>query len=209
MSRHFREDENELPYLVWEAREDKHRNRANESHLRNINIKDRPFTEFSSVINGLLLSPNQKTGLLNSVEIEPKNCTFSIQGDSDELKIKFIVRNEYLTSEISMVYNLVSCQTESYFGRYSSHDGLESLQWFKDAVHQIERENGYKYEFCHGGHDISTFGKLLINDDFKAIAMFEKEGNGDHYGYKVDFNNRKLELYHVYPFHEYYEFFFL
>lgn len=208
MSRRFREDENELPYLVWETRDEKPRNRTERFHLAEINIENKPINEFSSVVDGLLFS-NQKINLLNSIEVKPKNCTFSIKRNDDDFIITFYIKNDYLTSEIIVHYDLNSCQIQrpNYF---ASYDGLKSMQWFKNAVKQIEQEKGYKFDFCTEGYDaLYKSGKLLINDDFDVIVMFDDDESNDQYGYKVDFENKKLNLYHVYPFHESFELFYL
>lgn len=204
--RHFMEDENELPYLVWETRDNQQQNNTRMQSI-DISFNDIPFNEFSSYVKRLSLTYKEKIKIINSVEIKPENCIFSIYQSYDELSFTFTVKNEYVKTEINFIYDPDSCQLE-YTGGMTYHHDLESMQWFKDAVKQIEKEKGYKFEFCFGGHDFSwREGKVLINGDFKSKVLFEKDEYGDHFAYKIDFTNKKLELDHVYPFHEYYAFF--
>ena len=125
----------------------------------------------------------------------------------EELRIIFNVLNEYLTTEIIVVYNSSLCGVE-FLGGYTGHNGLESLQWFRDEVRKFENQNGYKFEFCFKGHRFNqNGGKLLVMDDFDSMVMFKKDEHDDHYAYRVDFGNRKLEEYPTYPFYEYFAFF--
>lgn len=204
--RHFREDENELPYLVRQTRNDERRGYSDRPESSHLHIYDVPFSQFPLYIDRLGLAPNQKSHLINSIEIRPRDCTFSIHR-TDDLRLSFKVKNEYLTTEIMVRYDPASGQLE-YLTGTTHHDALQSQQWFKDIVHKIEIEKGCKFEFCYRGHDFKCRdGKLVINDDFETMVMFEKDGCNDHYGYRLDFSRRKLEFYHEYPFHEYYDFF--
>ena len=118
MRDHFREDENELPYLVWQRRdrdEDRGQSYSDEDDFEplNISFNNIPYSQFSSYVRRLQLTSDQKARLISSIEIKPRNCTFSINQNGDD----------------------------------------------------------------------------------------------DHYGYKVNFASRRLEEYHIYPFHEYFLFF--
>ena len=200
------EDENEWPYLVWETKDNKKREYASRPETLDMHVYDIPFSQFPSYLDRLGLTRNQKINLVNSIEVRPRNCTFSIH-KTDDIRFNFKVKNEYLTTEINVLYDSDSGQLE-YIGGYTSHDGLESMQWFRDIVRQIETENDYKFEFCYRGHDSTCReGKLRINEDYETLVMFEKNKGEEHYGYKLDFAGRKLEFYHEYPFHEYYMFF--
>lgn len=205
--RHFMEDENELPYLVWETRDNQQRNDTGTQKTTAISFKDIPFNEFSSYVHRLSLTYKEKTHIINSVEIKVENCIFSIYQSDDELSFTFTVKNEYVKTKLNFIYDPESCQLE-YTGGTTYHHDLESMKWFKDAVNQIEKEKGYKFEFCFEGHDFSwREGKVLINGDFESKVMFEKDGYDDHFDYKIDFTNKKLEFDHKYAFHEYYAFF--
>ena len=203
--RFFREDENELPYLVNEKRDPiKQTGTVKQFEL---DFRDIPYSEFSSYVQRLALPQEHKRNLIGRIEIRPKNCTFSIHQRSDEIRITFTVENEYVKAKINVEYNLNSSQVE-FLGGTTYHDSLEAMQWFKNAVRKIENETGYKFLFCYNGPDFtSRGGKLLVTDDFETMVMFEKDHYSDHYGYQVDFAKRNLEFYHEYPFHEFYAFF--
>ena len=145
--------------------------------------------------------------IINSVEINARNCIVSMHKRDDEIIMTFLVENEYVATEFRLLYDLNFSQIE-YLGGTTYHDNLESRTWFINAVKKIEKENGYRYAFCFGGHDFSfSNGRLVVNGDFKSKVMFEKDGCSDHFDYNIDFAKRKLEFNHVCPFHEFYEFF--
>lgn len=198
------EDENELPFLAYEKRDDIPRGR---SQLEDINFEDVPFREFPSYVSILRMTADEKVNLVNSVEIQPEGCTFSLHQGDDGIRIVFKIRNEYHSLTLNVEYDRNSGQIES-LGGYSNHDGLESMQWFKDIVRQKEKKTGYRFIFCYVERCFSiNEGKLLIKDDCETFAMFEKDHYEDHYGYRIDFERRKLKFYHAYPFFEFYEMF--
>ena len=212
----FREDENELPYLVSQKRDSYYRKDENE-YFRDdygqrsvpfeLHFKGISFKEFPSYVMRLNLSRNHKDNIIRSVDIKPGNCTFSLNQIGDDVRMSFKVENEYLSTELNFRYDCVSGCFE-YIGGYTHHDGLESQQWFRDEVRRIENETGYSYEFCYNGHDFSTKdGRVVINDAYESMVMFEEDHDSDHYGYKVDFTRKMLEEYQTYPFHEYFLFF--
>lgn len=205
MERRFREDENELPYLVWESDEPK--GIGDNSYLFKKDFENIDFREFSSYVRRLMISDDHKDSIIASVEVNARNCKFSIHQNGDDIRFSFTVANEYVKTEIDVRYNPDLAGMERY-GGYTYHDGLESKQWFKEAVREIENETGRRYEFCFNGHDFTCRGgRLVINDSYETMVMFEKDGDSDHYAYKVDFALKELREYHTYPFHEYFTFF--
>ncbi len=188
----FREDENELPYLVSSRRDDS-RNYSRRDNSRNINFKDVPFTEFPTYVKLLRLPLEDKVNLINSVEIRPGDCRFSIRQDDEEIMIDFEVENKYLKTEITVSYSPVSHRIEYRWG-YVSHDGLESLRWFRNEVALAEKETGLDYDMALGGFRFSTDdGKLIIKDEMYVSVIFSRNYNeNDSYEYRVDFEKRKL-----------------
>ena len=93
--RHFMEDENELPYLVWETREI---NRNTKHIPLKMDFEDIPFREFSSYVRRLILAPNHINNIINSIDVKPNNCTFSIHQNDNGIDIFLILKNEYITS---------------------------------------------------------------------------------------------------------------
>ncbi|MEE0935330.1 MAG: hypothetical protein U0L42_06615 [Methanobrevibacter sp.] len=214
----FREDENELPYLVYERRDRNYSNdwddysydeyRAPKRNVRNdLHINNVPLWEFPTYVRRLNISENHKDSILRLVDIRARNCTFSINHVLDDLRMSFRAENEYVTTEIRVHYNFGESRFD-YCGGTTYHDRLESMQWFKNLVRKMENEKGFSYEFCFNGHDFtSRGGRVVINDSFETMVMFEKDRYDDHYAYKIDFEKRRLEEYKVYSFIEYYEFF--
>ena len=94
--RHFMEDENELPYLLWETMDDNRRN-SRSSQLE-LNFEDIPFKEFPSYVKRLVLPQNHKNNIINSVDVEPENCTFSIHQKDREIYLSLTLKNEYIDS---------------------------------------------------------------------------------------------------------------
>lgn len=214
----FREDENELPYLVYERRDRDYKEdeddysheyyRYNKGNVKNgLHLTDIPFWEFATYVRRLNISENHKDSIIRLVDIKPRNCTFSIHYVLDDLRMFFRVENEYLATEVRVHYDFgMSCF--EYCGGTTYHDRLESMQWFKNLVRKMENEKGFSYEFCFNGHDFSSRGgRVVINDSYESMVMFEKEGDDDHYAYRIDFEKRRLEEYKVYSFTEYYDFF--
>ena len=203
--RHFREDENELPYLLYEKR-DEYKRSGKPVPLR-LDFKDIHFREFPSYLRRLNLALDHKNYIIDSVEVEPQDCIFSIRQDDDEVILTFEVRNEYVATRLSFQYDLNGRRFE-YLGGTTYHDGLEAMEWFKSVVRKTEKENGFKFIFCYNGHSFDrSNGRLLIRRDFQTMVMFERDRYDDHYGYKVDFATRTLREYHEYPFFEFFEFF--
>lgn len=203
--RHFREDENELPYLLYEKRDEY--KRSGKPVPPRLDFKDIPFREFPSYVRRLNLALDHKNYIIDSVEVEPQDCIFSIRQEDDEVILTFEVRNEYVATRLSFQYDLNGRRFE-YLGGTTYHDGLEAMEWFKSVVRKTEKENGFKFIFCYNGHSFDrSNGRLLIRRDFQTMVMFERDPHDDHYGYKVDFATRTLREYHEYPFFEFFEFF--
>ena len=78
------------------------------------------------------------------------------------------------------------------------------MQWFKNEVKRVEKEIHLKFDSEGGGYHFKcTDEKLKITDEFQILVYFSNnDGYSDSYSYKVDFNNRKLEKYHVHSWFE-------
>ena len=204
--RRFREDENELPYLVYETRESKKRKYSDPP--LNISYEDIPFSEFPSYVNRLILTPNQKSNLISAVDVKPRQCTFSIRQSDEGVQIKFKVKNQYLESNITVFYNPAysSFESQSYT---NYHNGLEALPWFKNEVARVEGEIDLKFWECGSGFDYEcSNGKFLLDDSYTVIVFFGDESpTSDYHEYKVDFENKKLEKYHVTSFMEWFAYY--
>ena len=197
--RHFREDENELPYLVSEKR-DPYRGG---SYNRRVDFEGVPFSEFKSCVSSLLLPGDVKSEIISSVTVRPKNCIVSIHQDGDVVRFRFILKNEYLTSEFIARYE----SGMHFYLPYPDIAGLESREWFKQEIRRIEKETGLKQDTKSGGYSFNFYKDTLeILDEYHVRIYFRgKSQFDDYHSYKVDFNQRKLVKYHVHPWHEIYE----
>ena len=81
MNRGFREDENELPYLLWQKRD---KIKAGNPKPFNINIQNRPFEDFESTVRGLIIPDDDRANIISSVEVRPKNCRFSVKEPAEK-----------------------------------------------------------------------------------------------------------------------------
>ena len=195
--RHFMEDENELPYLVWETRDNNRR--TSRSNRLELDFEDIPFKEFPSYVKRLILPQNHKNNIINSIDVKPENCTFSIHQKDKEIYLSLTLKNEYITSTFHGSYDQNDSEISFNFPS-TSYRGLESRQWFKKEVKRVEKEIGLKFDAETGGYHFEWVGeKLKITDEFKIFIHFsDKDPYGDSHGYKVDFENKKLEKYHVF-----------
>ena len=149
MEHRFREDENELPYLVSEKRDNGRRYEKPTRYdrvFRNITID-----EFPKILNVLGFAPDQIRDLMNIIEIRPRNCICSIREDgTDDIIMKFNVKNEYVASKICVSYSRNRRRILGH-GSLNNYDSLMSMQWFRDEVNRIENETGWKFSSCVGG----------------------------------------------------------
>ena len=188
--RHFREDENELPYLVGSRRDPVRSGGGYKAP--SIKAKNVHFSQFPAYVNRLNISPNEKRMLVDSIIVEPENCTFSFNNSGDNLRIEFNVENRYVRSYVSVVLD-----GELHVSYWSSnYDGLESMQWFKQEVQRIKREIGKDFwSFAGGFHHELKNGIFRVTNDFKVVAYFgDGSTNMEHHLYNVDLDNQRLNL---------------
>lgn len=203
--RHFMEDENELPFLV--ESDSMNRGRYDSGGVRNKNYTNVPYSEFQKYVEFLMLPQMHVANIVNSVEVEPKNCRVSIKREDDEIRFQFVVQNEYVKSQFNATYDL-NYGEMTFFLPYHSYDGLDSMDWFKREVSMIKRQTGLEFDGCGGGYDFShNDGKdVVIKDEIEVLAYFSPEDMfSDSHSYMVDFDKRKLNKYHEHPWFEFFE----
>lgn len=201
--RYFMEDENELPYLVTETRRNNRRN-GNTKHIPlKMDFNNVPFREFSSYVKRLILAPNHINNIINSIDVKPNNCTFSIHQNNNIINIVLILKNEYMTSKFDGFYDSHTSELTFYLP-YTDYRSLESLHWFKNEIKRVEKEISLKFNSESGGYHYQWIDeKLRITDEFQILVYFRDEDIfSDSYSYKVDFKNKKLEEYHVHSWIE-------
>lgn len=200
MDRRFREDENELPYLLSQKRDKVKTPRSSGFHYEII-IEDRPFSQFASAVEGLIIPIDDRINIINSVEVTAKNCTFSINDSGDRLIFQFVVENRYVKTFITVYFENHQLSVSNY---YIDHGKLESQPWFKSEVSRISREIGLDFYTCSSrrAHEFED-GHLTIEDNCSVLVIF---GDGDffndHPGYKIDFKRKRFVEYHIFAGHE-------
>lgn len=202
---HRMEDENEWPYLVWENKGEYGGSRNTVTPSLNLSFENRPFGEFSSCVNRLLIDSSHKRKILSSIKVEPRNCSFSLRQEDEKIRMSLVLENEYLTSQFNGFYDLNSCELTFYYP-FHSHNRLESMSWFESEIRRVKSESGLGFDEATGGYKFEwRDDNLRIKDQFEVLAMFSDGGErSDTHSYKVDFKNRKLVKYHV---HDWFEFF--
>ena len=201
--RHFMEDENELPFLVWETRDDNRRNQNREPVPLKLDFEDIPFNEFPSYVKRLILGQDHKNNIIDSIDVEPKNCTCSIHQNDSRIDISLILKNEYVTSRFDGFYDVDNSEI-TFNSPYTNYGSLESLQWFKNEIRRIENEIGLKFDYESGGYHYQWADeKLKITDEFQILVYFSDDDRySDSHSYKVDFENKKLDKYMVHSWIE-------
>ena len=151
----------------------------------------------------MVLPQNHKNNIINSVDVKPENCTFSIHQKDRKIYLSLTLKNEYVTSTFHGSYDPNESEISFNFPS-TSYRGLESMQWFKNEVKRVEKEIRLKFDSESGGYHFKwADDKLKITDEFQILVYFSNnDGYSDSYSYKVDFNNKKLEKYHVHSWFE-------
>lgn len=185
-------------------RQDDNRRNGNAKHVPlKRDFEDIPFREFSSYVKRLIISPSHMNNIINSFDVNPQNCTFSIHQNDDIIGISLVLKNEYMTFEFNCTYH---CNNSEFTIPLPSQDyrNLESMQWFKNEVRRVEKEIGLKFDSEAGGYHYQWIDeKLKITDEFQILVYFSDDDRySDSYSYKVDFKNKKLEKYHVHSWIE-------
>ena len=195
--RHFREDENELPYLVSEKRDGY---RGSGSVQLRMDFEDVPFRDFRSYIDRLLMPRKDKVTIINSIKVNPKNCICSISQDGHVVDINLVLKNKYLSSRFHFRYD----SEMQFLYPFHDHSIMKSSQWFKDEVRRVENEICLKYDACGGGYRFHFEDDMLeVLDEIEVLVYFSDGGEfSDSHSYKVDFKNKKLVEYHVHDWFE-------
>ena len=155
MNRGFREDENELPYLLWQKRD---KIKAGNPKPFNINIQNRPFRDFESTVRGLIIPDDDRANIIRSVEVRPKNCRFSVSTNSEDNNNHDRLESaDWFKREVSRISRQIgqdyySCASGYGYkcsdGRLTINDNCCILVYFGDDSCDILGEYpGYKIDF--------------------------------------------------------------
>lgn len=158
MDHEFWEDENELPYLVWETRDDKRskpnenkRNKSNEEKLDNILESLYISTLERYILREKLLS------FFNS-----RDCVnLTVEDGFDGCGFIFTRQNRYIRTTDTFVYLSGSLTKRIFHDCYTDHDysNLISDSRFQDMIERT----GLEFMGCAGGYVTDYSGK---DDEF-------------------------------------------
>jgi hypothetical protein len=200
--RHFMEDENELPYLVYSRRDDDRTSVGGHAFIKK-DFENVPFEEFAIYMNRLILSQEHKIRIINSIEVKPKNVFVSIHHKGNEVRLEFDVRTHYFEIRVYLTYDADVSKFVGYYDSYS-HVNLVSSDWFKREVAKKEREIGKKYLACAGGYVVKCDEySCIITDKLNVDAHFD-DGNNGTIGYAVDLEGKTItDDYFEFPYYLY------
>ena len=196
--RRFREDENELPYLVWETRDDETRFEEDEE----IEPEKTYEEKVDDILNAMDLSLMLQTLLKSKVMefLNSKDCTgLSVEGGFGGYTFNFTRENEYIkTIDEFEYYPRFANHRRTFKDCYSHHnyDNLISNPRFQEMI----EKSGMEFIKCSGGYEVDY---SMADDDFTMkdeaeIRVIFNAGNKKR-SYKLDLDNMKLS-------EDYYEF---
>lgn len=196
MDRRFREDENELPYLVWETREE---NNHSKSRNHGFYSKEKAKTDdekLDEILSSIYISVSQWIILKNKLAsfLNSKDCTglTAVEQGFGQYSFVFTRENEYVRTTDEFVFDsnyegirriFVDCYTNH------NHDNLVNDSHFQDLI----KKTGMEFIKCVGGYvtDYSMAAdEFTLKDEIDVRVCF-KVGSKERM-YSLDLN--KMEL---------------
>ena len=189
MEHRFREDENELPYLVSQKRDDGRPSHGSSRHDGPKNNEEK--------INDILISMDipysQYVKLKEKVMsfLDAKDCTgLTVEMDYDEYDFIFTRENEYIKTTDTFEYFTEFELDRLFKDCYTTHnyDNLEKNPHFQDLI----RRTGLEYMGCSGGYKVETkyFSEFIMPDELDLGVNFRVGSKKRHY--KLDLEKMKL-----------------
>lgn len=145
MNRGFREDENELPYLLFEKRDDFTSQSKGSSYGEDMNL--------DSVLASLYISPSKRNILKGKLVefLNAKDCTgLRVEDGFDGCDFIFTQKNEYIESIHRFEYVPQMELKRVFSDCYSTHnhDRLLADSRFRKLV----EKTGFEFMGCRGGY---------------------------------------------------------
>ena len=164
--RFFREDENELPYLVWEKRDDDSRSQSYEGpdYPNDEAAKDNG-KRILDILASLDLPIGREFRLWEKLMsfLDAKDCTgLRVENGFDMCDFIFTRENEYVRTVNQFEYNVKFENTKRVFHDcYTTHyhDGLLNDSRFQAMI----GKTGMEFLGCSGGYECKY---LFADDDF-------------------------------------------
>ena len=189
MEHRFREDENELPYLVSQKRDDGRPSHVSSRH-------DEPKTNEEKV-NDILISMDvpysQYVKLKEKVMsfLDAKDCTgLAVEMDYGEYDFIFTRENEYIKTTHRFEY-FTELELDRLFSDcYTTHnyDNLVKNPRFQELI----RRTGLEFMGCSGGYKVETkyFSEFIMPDELDLGVNFRVGSKRRHY--KLDLDRMEL-----------------
>lgn len=193
--RHFMEDENELPYLVWETR-DNNSSGSYQAHEAKSHEKRKTDEEkINSFVNSLSISRKFRLNLKNKIIsfLNAKDCTgLTVDGGMGEYILIFTRENEYVctTDEFVLLTEAENSQ-RVFHDCYSSHNHDKLL---KDSrFNAMIKKSGMEFIECAGGY-VTDYSR--VKDDFTLkdeirVKVYFKVGSKERM-YILDLDRMEL-----------------
>lgn len=181
MDHRFREDENELPYLVSQKRDEPQRGRAKKSATIDEFVKsmDLPILRETALRNKLIEFRNAK------------DCTeMNIEYDYGAYDFIFIRENRYIRTTYTFEFLTEMDLDRIFTDCYTTHnyDNLLNDSRFQDLIEGV----GLEFIGCTGGYkvEIKYFSEFLMPDELDLSVWFD--AGSKKRSYKLDLDRMEL-----------------
>ena len=186
MDQRFREDENELPYLLWQKRDDKRPKTSGKPKSSAKNLDE--------VLNSLYISSSQRAVLKNKLTsfLNAKDCTgLTVEDFFDGCVFRIKRENEYITTTDEFEYSADLNLRRIFIDCFSSHnhDRLLASPDFKRMIEAtglefIECSGGYESEFSMRDDEFTLKDEIVVWVYLRAGSVKRQ--------YKLDLDKMKL-----------------
>ena len=188
MEHRFREDENELPYLVSQKRDDG-RPRRSEGGLH-FEEPEGDELKVNDILESMNLMFSQFVALKMKVMsfLGARDCTgLWVEGGPQEYSFTFTRQNEYVKTTHEFIYWTDMVIPRVFKDCYSSHDhsGLEGNPDFKRLI----KATGFEYIGCRGGYVCdydSPSDEFTMSDEIDVHVRFRVGSKGRAYDLDLD-----------------------
>ncbi|WP_405268034.1 hypothetical protein [Methanobrevibacter sp.] len=189
MEHRFREDENELPYLLNEKRD---HGRPPGSHSKSQKPKSTE-EKVNDILISMDVSYSQYIKLKEKVMsfLDARDCTgLTVKEDYGEYDFIFTRENEYIRSTHRFEY-FTEFELDCLFSDcYTTHnyDNLLKNPSFQDLIKRL----GFEFMGCSGGYQVKTkyFSEFIMMDELDLGVNFKVGSKRRRY--KLDLEKMKL-----------------
>lgn len=192
--RHFMEDENELPYLVWESRDENDYHSSSRDYYSD--NKETNEERLDRILKSIYISASRRKILKDKIIslLNAKDCT-SLTVDMTgvgEYSFIFTRENEYVKTVDEFYYNVDFENNQRVFWDcYSCHDydNLVKNLRFQNLV----KRSGMEFVRCGGGYstDYSMADDEFTFRDEIDLRVFFMAGSSERI-YKLDLDRMEL-----------------